>query len=144
MYKAYYRLFTVYLYLRATIVRLSLVYYRQLDLTWLDLGVTVNTNVWHIPVVVAAQDDGYDVLADIMDITFHCSYHQHANVCTVLSTKYHSTSPIKKTSQLYVWLTKNNQLHRGQSAAHSGSVTGCYSQALCFNAYGQGAKCYTN
>jgi len=38
-----------------------------------------------IPVVIAAKYDGDNVLANIMDVSFHRRYHQRSNIRTVLS-----------------------------------------------------------
>jgi len=38
-----------------------------------------------VPVVIAAKNDSNDVLADVVDVSFHRRNHQRANICTVLS-----------------------------------------------------------
>jgi len=38
-----------------------------------------------IPVVIAAENDSDNVLADVMNVSFHRRYHDCSNVCAVLS-----------------------------------------------------------
>ena len=53
-----------------------------------------------IPVVITAKNDSYDVLADVVDVSFHCRDHQRSNVCTVLSEIPVSTLLITKTASV--------------------------------------------